>query len=86
MTASLTRAPSCTPRLPKQLESKRRQVLFAQDVHAPLHPMLLSNRSDYQASLRRLKSLDADIPCEGHHGIFVGRADIAAFIDRFIED
>ena len=67
------------------VESEGRRVLFAQDVHGPLHSMLLSNRTDYQASLRKLKSLDADILCEGHHGVFVGRADIAAFIDRFIE-
>ncbi len=68
------------------VESEGRRVLFAQDVHGPLHPMLLSNRTDYQASLRKLKSLDVDILCEGHHGVFVGEADIAAFINRFIED
>jgi glyoxylase-like metal-dependent hydrolase (beta-lactamase superfamily II) len=68
------------------VESEGRRVLFAQDVHGPLHAMLLSNRSDYQASLRKLKSLAADILCEGHHGVFVGKTEIAAFIDRFVED
>jgi glyoxylase-like metal-dependent hydrolase (beta-lactamase superfamily II) len=40
------------------------KILFAQDVHGPLHPSLLSNSEDYLASLQRLIDLDADILCE----------------------
>ncbi|MBN8518435.1 MBL fold metallo-hydrolase [Accumulibacter sp.] len=68
------------------VESDGRRVVFAQDVHGPLHPDLLSKRSDYQASLRKLLALQADILCEGHYGVFVGRAAVAAFIERFVED
>lgn len=68
------------------VESDGKRVLFAQDVHGPLHPMLLSSRSEYQASLRRLQALAVDILCEGHYGIFVGKHAIDAFIDRFLED
>ena len=68
------------------VESDGRRVVFAQDVHGPLHPDLLSKRNDYQASLRKLLALEADILCEGHFGIFVGRAAVAAFIERFVED
>ncbi|WP_300454235.1 MBL fold metallo-hydrolase [Accumulibacter sp.] len=68
------------------VESDGRRVVFAQDVHGPLHPDLLSKRSDYQASLRKLLALQADILCEGHFGVFVGRAAVAAFIERFVED
>ena len=67
------------------VESEGRRVLFAQDVHGPIHPALLSNRTDYQASLRKLQALQADILCEGHYGVFVGQANVAAFIDRFVE-
>jgi len=67
------------------VESEGKRVLFAQDVHGPIHPALLSNRTDYQASLRKLQALQADILCEGHYGVFVGQASVAAFIDRFIE-
>ena len=68
------------------VESEGKRVLFAQDVHGPIHPALLSNRADYQASLRRLLALQADILCEGHYGVFVGQANVAAFIDGFAED
>ncbi|MEF8718349.1 MAG: MBL fold metallo-hydrolase [Candidatus Accumulibacter necessarius] len=68
------------------VESEGKRVLFAQDVHGPIHPALLSNRADYQASLRKLQALQADILCEGHYGVFVGQANVAAFIDGFVED
>jgi glyoxylase-like metal-dependent hydrolase (beta-lactamase superfamily II) len=60
-------------------------VLFAQDVHGPLAPSLLSNEADYQRSLRRLRDLDADILCEGHYGVFEGREEARRFIESFIE-
>lgn len=68
------------------VESEGRRVVFAQDVHGPLHSTLLSNSRDYQASLRKLEALNADILCEGHYGVFVGAAAIAGFIERFVED
>jgi glyoxylase-like metal-dependent hydrolase (beta-lactamase superfamily II) len=68
-----------------ELQSCGRQVLFAQDVHGPLHPSLLSDRGDYQASLRRLRDLDADILCEGHFGVFRGKHDARRFVSQFIE-
>jgi glyoxylase-like metal-dependent hydrolase (beta-lactamase superfamily II) len=68
------------------VESEGRRVLFAQDVHGPLHPSLFSDRRDYQASLRKLAALEADILCEGHYGIFSGRERVARFLERFIEE
>jgi glyoxylase-like metal-dependent hydrolase (beta-lactamase superfamily II) len=56
------------------------KIVFAQDVHGPLHPSLLSNADDYQASLQRLIDLDADVLCEGHLGIYKGRQNIIRFI------
>jgi glyoxylase-like metal-dependent hydrolase (beta-lactamase superfamily II) len=64
--------------------SAGRSVLFAQDVHGPLHPSLLSDAAAYQASLRRLLETGADILCEGHFGIFEGREEVAKFIRRFM--
>jgi glyoxylase-like metal-dependent hydrolase (beta-lactamase superfamily II) len=60
------------------------RILFGQDVHGPLHPDLQSNAKDYQASLHRLLEIDADVLCEGHYGVFSGKADVADFIERFI--
>lgn len=60
------------------------KIVFAQDVHGPLHPSLLSNAADYQASLQRLIDLDADVLCEGHYGIYKGRQDIVRFVSLFM--
>ncbi len=60
------------------------KVVFAQDVHGPLHPSLLSSREDYLDSLQRLLDLDADILCEGHFGIFRGKEAVRDFIRQFM--
>lgn len=67
------------------IESEGKRVLFAQDVHGPLAPTLLSSDIDYQRSLRLLRSLEADILCEGHYGVFEGRDEARRFIESFID-
>ncbi len=59
-------------------------VLFGQDVHGPLHPLLLSDHNLYQQSLRNLLTLDADLLLEGHYGIFSGKEKVKNFIASFI--
>jgi glyoxylase-like metal-dependent hydrolase (beta-lactamase superfamily II) len=66
------------------VESEGLKVLFGQDVHGPIHESLLSNREDYRRSLRLLLSLDADILCEGHYGVFRGKEEVADFIESFL--
>lgn len=66
------------------VESDGKRILFGQDVHGPLHPSLLSNEKDYQNSLSIMLSLEADILCEGHFGIYRGRQAVAEFISSFI--
>jgi glyoxylase-like metal-dependent hydrolase (beta-lactamase superfamily II) len=65
-------------------ESENMKVLFAQDVHGPLHPDLRSNSQDYQRSLQLLLSLEADILCEGHYGVYRGKKAVAKFIKGFV--
>jgi len=60
------------------------RVLFGQDVHGPVMAEFGSNPRDYQASLRKLLALDADILCEGHHGIMVGKSEVQAFIKDYL--
>jgi len=60
------------------------RVLFGQDVHGPLDPSLLSNSEDYIRSLKFLLSLNADILCEGHFGVFKGKKKVEAFIRSYI--
>lgn len=66
------------------VESEGKRILFGQDVHGPLDPCLLSNREDYIRSLKFLLSLEIDILCEGHFGIFEGHTNIQAFIKSFL--
>ena len=66
------------------VSSEGHTVVFAQDVHGPLHPSLLSDEVDYLASLQRLIDLDVDILCEGHYGIFREKPDITRFIRSFM--
>lgn len=61
-----------------------RKILFGQDIHGPLHPILHSDRADYLRSLRFILDLEADILCEGHFGIFRGRGEVRKFIQSFI--
>ena len=65
-------------------ESQGLKVLFGQDVHGPLDESLLSNREDYMRSLNVLLSFEADVLCEGHFGIYEGKAEIKDFIRSFM--
>jgi hypothetical protein len=60
------------------------KVLFGQDIHGPIHPDLKSNVEDYQRSLELILSLDADILCEGHYGVYKGKKEVEGFIRRFM--
>jgi glyoxylase-like metal-dependent hydrolase (beta-lactamase superfamily II) len=60
-------------------------VLFGQDVHGPIHPSLLSDEKQYQKSLARLASLNADILLEGHFGIMWTKDAVRDFIESFLK-
>jgi glyoxylase-like metal-dependent hydrolase (beta-lactamase superfamily II) len=66
-------------------ESDGLKVLFAHDVHGPLDPSFLSNSKDYYKSLKMLMGLGADILCEGHFGVYRGKAEAEAFIRQFMK-
>jgi glyoxylase-like metal-dependent hydrolase (beta-lactamase superfamily II) len=65
-------------------ESEGLRVLFGQDVHGPLDASFHSNRKDYEKSLNLLLSLEADILCEGHYGIYRGKREVKKFIEQFL--
>jgi glyoxylase-like metal-dependent hydrolase (beta-lactamase superfamily II) len=65
-------------------ESDGLKVLFGQDVHGPLDASLKSDRKDYRESLQLLLSLEADVLCEGHFGIYRGKKDVERFIRSFL--
>ena len=59
-------------------------VLFGQDVHGPLNDSLRSSRTDYENSLEYMLSLEADILCEGHFGVYRGKEEVRDFIESFL--
>jgi glyoxylase-like metal-dependent hydrolase (beta-lactamase superfamily II) len=65
-------------------ESDGLKILFGQDVHGPLDASFHSNRKDYQQSLKLLLTLDADILCEGHYGVYRGKREVKEFIRQFL--
>ena len=65
-------------------EMDGKKILFGQDVHGPLDPSLLSDAKAYQSSLRKILAFDADILCEGHHGVYRGKEAVQKFIRSFI--
>ncbi len=66
------------------LESDGQLVLFGQDVHGPLNDVLRSSRGDYEKSLEFMLSLEADILCEGHFGVYHGKDRVRGFIESFL--
>jgi glyoxylase-like metal-dependent hydrolase (beta-lactamase superfamily II) len=66
------------------MESDGQLVLFGQDVHGPLNRILLSDRNDYLSSLEYMLTLNADILCEGHFGIFRGKNKVKEFIESYL--
>ena len=64
--------------------SDHKLVLFGQDVHGPINDMLLSNRKDYVKSLEFMLSLEADILCEGHFGVYFGKDAVNDFIGSYL--
>jgi glyoxylase-like metal-dependent hydrolase (beta-lactamase superfamily II) len=65
-------------------ESEGLKILFGQDVHGPLDASFHSNRKDYLQSLKLLLTLDADILCEGHYGVYRGKREVKEFICQFL--
>ena len=61
------------------------RVLFGQDIHGPLHPSLLSDRKAYLNSLEFILTLESDILCEGHFGVYKGQQKIESFIRSYLE-
>ncbi len=66
------------------LMSNGKLVLFGQDIHGPLNDSLLSSRKDYVESLEFLLSLNADILCEGHFGVYSGKESVSDFIGSYL--
>ncbi|MBN2168139.1 MAG: MBL fold metallo-hydrolase [Actinobacteria bacterium] len=61
------------------------RILFGQDIHGPFHPDFGSDIEQWKKSMERLLTLNADILCEGHFGIYRPGASARDYIESCLE-
>ncbi|MDD5713222.1 MAG: MBL fold metallo-hydrolase [Smithellaceae bacterium] len=66
------------------LDRGGKRVLFGQDIHGPFLPAFGSDIAAWRRSMEKLLTLDADILCEGHFGIFTGKEQAERYIRRYL--
>lgn len=62
-----------------------RKVLFGQDIHGPFDPSWGSDLAIWRTSMKRLLTLDADMLCEGHYGVFMGKEAVRRYISGYLD-
>jgi len=60
------------------------KVLFGQDIHGPFYKEWGSDKNEWRQSLKRLLTLDADILCEGHFGIYQPASEVRKYIESYL--
>lgn len=79
---TLIHAPGHTPGSLVALTTLAGQkILFGQDLHGPFHPDFGSDVAEWRRSMEALLSLEVDILCEGHYGVFQPAARARRFIE-----
>jgi glyoxylase-like metal-dependent hydrolase (beta-lactamase superfamily II) len=62
-----------------------RRILFGQDIHGPFHDDFRSDIVKWRGSMEKLLSLDADILCEGHFGIYSPKEQVERYIQGYLD-
>ena len=60
------------------------KVLFGQDIHGPFYKEWGSDKNEWRRSLQRLLTLDVDILCEGHFGIYQPAEKVRQYIESYL--
>jgi glyoxylase-like metal-dependent hydrolase (beta-lactamase superfamily II) len=68
------------------LDKLSERVLFGQDIHGPFLAQFGANMSQWQKSMETLLTLNADILCEGHFGVYKPRHKVKQYIERYLEE
>jgi glyoxylase-like metal-dependent hydrolase (beta-lactamase superfamily II) len=61
-----------------------KRILFGQDIHGPFDPSFKSNKDDWRESMKKLLSLEADILCEGHFGVYQPKDKVRRYIEGYL--
>jgi len=68
------------------LDRGGKRVLFGQDIHGTFHKDFNSDIEVWEKSMQTLLTLNADILCEGHFGIFESKERVRSYIERYLEE
>jgi glyoxylase-like metal-dependent hydrolase (beta-lactamase superfamily II) len=61
------------------------RVLFGQDIHGPFYAEFGSNLAQWRESMEKLLSLEADLLCEGHFGVYKPEDAVKKYILHYLE-
>jgi glyoxylase-like metal-dependent hydrolase (beta-lactamase superfamily II) len=67
------------------LDRGGKRILFGQDIHGPFSEDFGSDLSAWRRSMEKLLTLEADILCEGHFGVFQPKEAVAKYIRHYLE-
>jgi glyoxylase-like metal-dependent hydrolase (beta-lactamase superfamily II) len=68
------------------LDRGGKRILFGQDIHGPFSEDFGSDLAAWRRSMERLLSLEADILCEGHFGVYRSKENVAEYIRHYLEE
>lgn len=68
------------------LDRAGKRILFGQDIHGPFNRAFNSDIRAWKKSMNSLLSLEADILCEGHFGIYRPKNKVRDYIERYLEE
>jgi glyoxylase-like metal-dependent hydrolase (beta-lactamase superfamily II) len=66
------------------LDREGKRILFGQDIHGPFMDLFGSDMNAWKKSMATLLSLEADILCEGHFGIFQPKESVRQYITGYL--
>ncbi|MCX7983173.1 MAG: MBL fold metallo-hydrolase [Syntrophales bacterium] len=66
------------------LDREEKRICFGQDIHGPFLSSFGSDVKAWRESMHRLLSLNIDILCEGHFGIFQPRERAEGYIRKYL--
>lgn len=85
-TISCLHTPGHTPgSLSVYVDLPEGRVLFGQDIHGPFFAEFGSDLADWRKSMARLLSLEADMLCEGHFGVYKPKDAVKKYILHYLE-
>jgi len=61
------------------------RILFGQDIHGPFSEEFGSDLAAWRRSMEKLLTLETDILCEGHFGVFQPKENVTAYIRHYLD-